>query len=184
MVEGMGQNSPAPEGVTEKLHKPHRQRNPIQQAADLTIKAMLLQGASIRTIGKALHLGTMTVQRAKARLLATDPAAEDLKSGLMSPRLGEMSVAVVEHFLAKGAKLKAVKGSDAMAAVKVVADRHWPAQQAAPPGPRISFVLLNVDIARADLHVGAHPTPICGGSEGGKTIIVENLNESNTCNVQ
>jgi hypothetical protein len=160
------QHNDAPTGsVTEKVHRPPRQRNPIQQAADLTIKAMLLQGTSIRTIAKALHLGTMTVQRAKARLLATDPGAEDLKSSLMSPHLGEMSVAVVEHFLKKGAKLKVVKGSDAMAAVKAVADRHWPVQQSTPPIPRISFVLVNVDVARSDLHLAGAALDVSPATE-------------------
>lgn len=156
----MGQNSPALEGVPDPVRSYaqgiQRKRNPIQQASDLTIKAMLGQGASLRTIAEALHLSKTTVARVKARICAQPSGAEDLKSGLMSPLIGEMSIEVVKHFLTEGKKLKVIKGSDAMAAVKVVADRQWPAQQAAPAGPRIQFVQINIDAVRLD----DRPNPI------------------------
>lgn len=156
--------TPAP-SVIEKVQSyapgTKRKRNPIQQAADLTIKAMLAQGTSIRAIAAALHVSPTTVSRVKARLCENAPDAEDLKSGLMSPRLGEMSVAVVEHFLEKGAKLKRIKGSDAIAAVKTVADRQWPLRQDSAP-PLYMFVDIDLNQFRPDPPDSAQdvtPTP-------------------------
>jgi len=109
---------------------------------------MLEQGSSIRDVAKALHLGVMTVQRAKARLIATDPGAEGLKSGLLSPQRDENAGKLIDHFISKGLKMKQIKGSDALGAVKMYADRRWPTQQAAPGGPPVSFVQINIESVR------------------------------------
>jgi transposase len=176
--------------VTEKIQSyapgVRRKRNPIQQAADLTIKAMLLQGASIRKVAAALHVSPTTVSRVKARICEQAPDAEDLKSGLMSPRLGEMSAAVVEHFLKKGAKLKTVKGSDAMAAVKTVADRQWPVRQEHGPAS-FSFANINLNLFLPDSQPAPEGAPVdttCSVSEDGKQDKDKTLNEFNTCNVR
>jgi transposase len=161
-------------------------RNPIQQAADLTIKAMLLQGVSHRKIAEALNISAMTVSRVKARMCEQAPDAEDLKSGLMSPRLGEMSTAVVEHFLKKGAKLKTVKGSDAMAAVKTVADRQWPVRQEHSPAS-FSFTNVNLNLFLPDPQPTAQDAPVdttCSVLDGGKQDKDENLNQFKDANVQ
>ena len=161
-------------------------RSPIAQASDLTVKAMLLQGTSNRKIAEALHVSASTVARIKARMCTKAPDAEDLKSGLMSPRLGEMSVAVVEHFLKKGAKLKTVKGSDAMAAVKTVADRRWPIRQEHGPAS-FSFTNVNLNLFLPDPEpkpLGAPVDTTCGVLEDGKTDKTNNLNEFNTSNVR
>jgi len=134
-------------GVTERVQfgkSNARKTKSIQIATDLAVKALLAKGNSIRHVADVLGCSPTTIQRVKDRLSAQ---GEDLKSGLMSPHLGEMSVAVVEHFLKKGAKLKTVKGSDAMAAVKAVQDRQCPTQQA-PEGPRVSFIQINIDSIR------------------------------------
>jgi len=176
--------------VTEKVqsYAPgiKRKRNPIQQAADLTIKAMLAQGTSIRAIAAALHVSPTTVSRVKARLCENAPDAEDLKSGLMSPRLGEMSADVVEHFLRKGAKLKTIKGSDAMAAVKEVAARQWPVRQEHNPAS-FSFANINLNVFLPDstpAAVDVTPTPTGSVSDDGKTEEAKNPNQFNTCDVQ
>ena len=140
-------------------------RSPIQQAADLTIKAMLLQGTSIRKIAAALHVSPGTVQTIKRRIQTQAPDAEDLKSGLMSPQRDANAGKLIDHFIGKGLKMKKIKGSDALGAVKMYAERRWPAQQAAPPGPRVSFVHVNIDVARLD--TGAHPTTICSTEHEG-----------------
>jgi transposase len=162
-----------------------KRRSPIAQASDLTIKAMLLQGTSIRKIAAALYVSPSTVQRVKGRMCTQAPDAEDLKSGLMSPRLAEMSVAVVEHFLKKGTKLKTIKGSDAIAAVKTVADRQWPVRQDGAP-PTHLYVNIDLEQFRPDPLDSAQdvtPTPTGCVSGDGKQDKDENLNEFNTCNV-
>jgi hypothetical protein len=161
-------------------------RGPVKQAQDLTIKAMLLQGTPQRKIAAALGINASAVQRVRDEMKAQTPDAEDLKSGLMSPRLGEMSAAVVEHFLKKGAKLKTVKGSDAMAAVKTVADRQWPVRQEHSPAS-FSFTNVNLNLFLPDPQpaaLGVTPTTICGVEEGGNLTKPNNLNEFNTSNVR
>jgi hypothetical protein len=160
-------------------------RSPIAQAADLTIKAMLLQGGSLRKIAAALHVSPTTVMAVKKRMLTQAPDAADLKSGLMSPRLGQMSAAVVEHFLKKGAKLKTVKGSDAMAAVKTVADRQWPIRQEHGPAS-FSFANVNLNIFLPDSQPAPSGAPLdttCSVLEDGKQTEGENLNEFKDANV-
>jgi hypothetical protein len=118
-------------------------------------------------------------------MLAQAPDVEDLKSGLMSPRLGEMSVAVVEHFLKKGAKLKAIKGSDAIAAVKTVADRQWPVRQEHSPAS-FSFTNVNLNLFLPDPPPAALDAPVdttCSVLDDGKQTQDKILNEFNNANV-
>jgi len=147
---------------------------------------MLLQGTSIRKIAAALYVSPSTVQRVKARICTRAPDADDLKSSLMSPRLAEKSVAVVEHFLNKGAKLRTVKGSDVMAAVKVVADRRWPVRQEHSPAS-FSFANVNLNIFLPDPQpepLGAPVDTTCCVPDDGKQTGDENLNEFKDANVQ
>lgn len=179
----MQQNDVPAKSVTERVQfgkSKARKPKPLQVATDLTVKALLAKGASIRKVAEVLGCSPTTIQRIKDRLSAQ---GEDLKSGLLSPARDENAGKLIDHFIGKGLKMKQIKGSDALGAVKMYADRRWPAQQAAPPGPRISFVQINVDVARADLHLGAHPTPTGGALEDGKTIKGEILNEINTGDV-
>ena len=188
-VAPMQQSDAGKGSVTEKVQSyapgTRRKRNPIQQAADLTIKAMLVQGASIRKVAAALNISPTTVSRVKARICEQSPDAEDLKSGLMSPHLGKMSVAVVEHFLKKGATLRVIKGSDAMAAVKAVQDRQCPIPGDAP-APSRTFVVSNLNIFLPDSQPAPQDAPIgttCSVLEDGKQTREKNLNQFNTCSV-
>ena len=161
------------------------QRGPVKQAQDLTIKAMLLQGTPQRKIAAALGISVGSVYHVVRRMKAQQPEGDGLKLGLMSPRLGEMSAAVVEHFLKKGAKLKAIKGSDAMAAVKTVADRQWPLRQDNAP-PAQLYVHVDLSIFRPDPLDSAQdvtPTPTGSVSGDGKQTQDENLNEFKGANV-
>jgi DNA-binding transcriptional regulator YhcF (GntR family) len=184
----MGQNSPILEGVTERVQSPlhgKRKSNPIRMAVDNTIKAMIEQGSSVRKIAEALNISPNTVQRVRNDMKALRPV-DDLKSGLMSPRLGEMSAKVVEHFLKKGAKLKAIKGSDAMAAVKTVADRQWPVRQEHGPAS-FSFTNVNLNLFLPDPQPTAQGAPVdttCSVLDGGKQDKDENLNQFKDANVQ
>jgi hypothetical protein len=161
-------------------------RNPIQQAADLTIKAMLLQGVSHRKIAEALNISAMTVSRVKARMCEQAPDAEDLKSGLMSPRRDENTGKLIDHFIDKGLKMKKIKGSDALGAVKMYADRRWPVRTEAAP-PSRTFIQTNLNIFLPDAQpaaVDVTPTTTRGVLEGGKETREKNLNQFNTCNVR
>lgn len=159
MQQNVAPAESVPSSVQSYAPGKRKRRSPIAQASDLTIKAMLLQGTSIRKIAAALYVSPGTVMAVKKRIQTQSPDAADLKSGLMSPRLGEMSAAVVEHFLKKGAKLKTVKGSDAMAAVKTVADRQWPVRQEHGPAS-FSFANINLNLFLPDPQPAALGAPV------------------------
>ena len=71
------------------------------------------------------------MQRLRAQSLEI---AEDLKIGLMSADRDAKVVKLIDHMIEKGARLKEIKGSDAISAAKMYADRRWPVHQDnAPP---------------------------------------------------
>jgi hypothetical protein len=147
---------------------------------------MLQQGTSIRKVATALHVSASTVQAAKRRMLAQAPDAEDLKSGLMSPQRDQNAGKLIDHFIGKGLKMKAIKGSDALGAVKMYADRRWPVRTEAAP-PSRTFVVSNLNIFLPDSQpaaVDVTPTTTRGVLEDGKQTRGENLNQFNTCNVR
>ena len=189
-VAPMTQSDAQAGSVTEKVQSyapgVRRKRNPIQQAADLTIKAMLLQGASIRKVAAALHVSPTTVSRVKARICEHSPDAPDLKSGLMSPVRDENAGKLIDHFIGKGLKMRTVKGSDALGAVKMYADRRWPVRTEAAP-PSRTFVVSNLNIFLPDSQPAPQDAPIdttCSVLEDGKETREKNLNQFNTCNVR
>lgn len=153
----------------EEVHPPQRRGkrkvSPVRIAIETTIKAMIQQGASARKIAEALSISANTVQRVRNEMRALQAASGDQKSGLLSPQRDANAGKLIDHFIGKGLKMKKIKGSDALGAVKMYAERRWPAQQAAPPGPRVSFVHVNIDVARLD--TGAHPTTICSTEHEG-----------------
>jgi len=191
-VAPMTQSDAQAGSVTEKVQSyapgagRKYKRSPIAQAADLTIKAMLLQGTSIRKIAAALHVSPGSVQRVKARICEHSPDAPDLKSGLMSPVRDENAGKLIDHFIGKGLKMRTVKGSDALGAVKMYADRRWPVRTEAAP-PSRSFVVTNLNIFLPDSQpaaVDVTPTTTRGVLEDGKETREKNLNQFNTCNVR
>jgi hypothetical protein len=100
---------------------------------------MINQGLSVRATAAALGISHTTVQRVR------DTMKEDqtLTNGLMSPELDGLSAEVLHNFMRQGAKMKKVRGSDALGAVKVYADRRWPTKQDQAP-QSISFTQINI----------------------------------------
>jgi len=174
--------------VAEKVHrslKGPRKVNPIRQAVENTIRAMVQQGSSIRKIAAALNISPNTVQRVRNDMKALLPA-EDLKSGLMSPQRDENAGKLIDHFIGKGLKMRTVKGSDALGAVKMYADRRWPVRTEAAP-PSRSFVVTNLNIFLPDSQPAPQDAPIdttCSVLEDGNLTKPKNLNQFNTCNVR
>jgi len=175
--------------VTEKVHSyvpsGRKRRNPIQQAADLTIKAMLAQGTSIRAIAAALHISKTTVMRVKKEAESRPVDLPDLNSALLSPSRDEKLGRLVDHFLDKGLKLRTVKGSDALGAGKLYADRRWPVRSEAPPPVR-TFIQTNLNIFLPDsapAELGAPVDTTCCVPDDGKQTPGENLNQFKGANV-
>jgi len=187
-VAPMTQSDAQAGSVTEKVHrslKGPRKVNPIRQAVENTIRAMVQQGSSIRKIAAALNISPNTVQRVRNDMKALLPA-EDLKSGLMSPQRDENAGKLIDHFIGKGLKMRTVKGSDALGAVKMYADRRWPVRTEAAP-PSRSFVVTNLNIFLPDSQpaaVDVTPTTTRGVLGDGKETREKNLNQFNTCNVR
>jgi hypothetical protein len=176
-------NGTQAESVTNKVQSyvpsGRKRRNPIQQAADLTIKAMLAQGTSIRAIADALHISKTTVQRVKKQMESRPADLPDLNSALLSPQRDEKLGKLVDHFLDKGLKLRKVKGSDALGAGKLYADRRWPVRSEAPPQVKL---YVNVDLGQfrpdpLDSAQDVTPTTTPCVSADGKQTEGENLNQ-------
>jgi hypothetical protein len=178
------ESSTVPKGLHQSSKPVTRPKNPIRTAAENTIKAMIMQGSSVRKIAAALHISTSVVQRVRNEMKALQ-GTEDLKSGLLSPDRDEKLGKLVDHFLDKGVKLRKVKGSDAIAAGKLYADRRWPARSEAPP-PAQLFVHVDLSIFRPDPVDSAQdvtPTTTACVSADGKQTPGENLNQFKDANV-
>jgi hypothetical protein len=93
---------------------------------------------------------------------------------------------LIDHFIGKGLRMQEIKGSDALGAVKMYADRRWPIRTEAAP-PSRSFVVTNLNIFLPDSQpaaVDVTPTTTRGVLEDGKETREKNLNQFNTCNVR
>jgi hypothetical protein len=93
---------------------------------------------------------------------------------------------LIDHMVAKGIRLKEIKGSDALSAAKMYADRRWPVrQEAAPPGR--TFIKVDLSIFLPDAQPAPQdvtPTTTCSVLEDGNLTKPNNLNQFDTCNVQ
>ncbi len=111
----------------------------------MAFKALRGQGLTQEQAAKALGMHPGSGVRIEARI----KEELGLTNGLLSPQRDEMAGKVLDHLLQKGSKLKAVKGSDALGAVKVYADRRWPAKNDQVPAS-ISFVEINIGEVKID----------------------------------
>ena len=123
------------------------------------------------------------MQRLRAQTLEI---AEDLKLGLMSADRDAKVVKLMDHMLDKGIRLKDIKGSDALAAAKLYADRRWPVHNEMPPLAR-TFIQTNLAVFLPDPRPAALDAPVdttCSVLGDEKTQEAKNLNKSNTCSVR
>jgi len=122
------------------------------------------------------------MQRLRAQTLEI---AEDLKSGLMSADRDAKVVRMIDHMIEKGARLKEIKGSDALGAAKLYVDRRWPVrQEQAPP----LHLFVNIDLSQfkpdpLDSAQDVTPTTTGGVLAGGNPTEANNLNEFKDANV-
>lgn len=131
----------------------------------------------------AVRRNRVQMQRLRAQ---TMEIAEDLKLGLMSADRDVKVAKLMDHMLDKGIRLKEVKGSDAISAAKMYADRRWPLRQDSAPA---SFTFTNVNLSLflpdpLDSAQDVTPTTTGGVAGGGKIEKPDSLNESNTSNVR
>lgn len=169
-----------PKGLHSYPLQGKRKANPVRMAVDNTIKAMIEQGSSVRKIATALNISASTVQRVRNDMKALTPG-EDLKTNLLSSARDTRTGLLIDHFIDKGLKLRKVRGSDAIAAAKLYADRRWPTRSEAPP-PAELFVHVDLSIFKPDPLDNAKdvtPTTICSVEGEGKNEEGEIINEIN-----
>lgn len=121
-----------------------RRKNAAQMAQELAYKTLRKQGITQREAAKTLGLHPGSGCRIEARI-----KDEDQINGLLSPELDGLSVEVLHNFLKQGSKMKKIRGSDALGAVKVYSDRRWPTKNDQPP-TSISFTEINICEVRID----------------------------------
>ena len=111
--------------------------------------------------------------------------AADVKSGLMSQARDKKVAKLVDHFVGRGLLMNDIKGSDALGAAKLYADRRWPVRSEAPP-PARTFIQTNLNIFLPDSQpaaVDVTPTTTRGVLEDGKETREKNLNQFKGVNV-
>jgi len=108
-------------------------------ASDTAIKALMAKGFSVRKAAKFMGISPTTAQKAMTRLREQG----ELISGLMSVERDEKLGKLVDHYLDKGIKLRDVKGSDALGAAKLYADRRYPVRNESAP---VSYSFTKVDL--------------------------------------
>jgi len=131
----------------------------------------------------AVRRNRVQMQRLRAQSLEI---AEDVKCGLLSADRDKKVAKLIDHFIGKGLRMQEIKGSDALGAVKMYADRRWPVRTEAAP-PSRSFVVTNLNIFLPDSQPAPQDAPVdttCSVLEDGKTQEANNLNQFSTCNVQ
>jgi len=96
---------------------------------------------------------------------------KSLKLVLLSEQRIKKAHRVVDKILAGRTfgSIETVRASDALRAAEVVLDRSDPVQQSAPPGPRISFVQINIDECRLDDSDAAHAARLALAAEPAST---------------
>jgi len=159
--------------TTEPTKKKLRKPRPVQQATELAFKALIRQGFNASKASAFLGMHPTTGSKILKRL---QDKGEQI-SGLISAERDEKLGRLVDHFLDKGAKLRTVKGSDAIAAGKLYADRRYPVRtDPAPPSVVYSQVNL-IEIRDPD------PTKYVVPAPAGQVIDLEPEPESDATTI-
>jgi hypothetical protein len=110
-------------------------------ATDTAIKALIAKGFSVRKAAEFMGISPTTVMRVRKEMTAqAQPGPiQPFGSAARDEKLGRL----VDHFLDKGLKLRKIKGSDAIAAGKLYADRRYPTRSDPAP-PAVSYTQVNL----------------------------------------
>jgi len=132
---------PLPQNVATPPRKANK-RSVAKTAQDIAYKALRSKGITQEQAALMIGIHPSSAWRYEKRLKA-EAGDQDLIRPLVSAARDEKLGRLVDHFLDKGVKLRSVKGSDAIAAGKLYADRRYPARTA-DPTPAISFTQVNL----------------------------------------
>jgi len=150
--------------------RPRRQRSITRQALDLSIKALISQGFSVRQTAATLKISTATVQAARKSM---KDAGQDPQAYVSASR-NEMLGKLTDHIFDKGLKMKKFRGSDVTTVMKDYSSRAFPTRQEGG-GDNYSFVQINMNAAL--------PTTTGCALGDGKTVEAEILNENRDDNI-
>jgi hypothetical protein len=125
----------------ENGKKKYQRNQVLQKATEKALRGLISTGISIPKASALLGIDSSTGYRILQRL---EEQGEGIKAFLSASR-DEKLEKVIDNFLDKGAKLRVVKGSDALGAAKLYADRRYPVRQEQTPGS-VSFVKVDNSI--------------------------------------
>ena len=140
-----------------------KSRNVARTAVDIAYKALRSRGITQAAAAQALGMHPTSGARIERRL-REEEGENSLIQALGSAARDEKTIQVIDHFLDAGAKLprSRIKGSDITTAVKLYADRRWPAKSDQAP-PSINFTTVNlIEIRDPQPALDVTPTPTGG----------------------
>ena len=160
--------------VQEQPKISRRRPSSIDQARDVSVRALLGKGLSQREAADVLGISRSTVRNIQAR----NPGPAE---GYPDPRTAQrdqLALKVLDRVMGAGSKLprEKIRASDAVAAVKTYAGLAWP-QLEAPAGAVISFTEIHIHEARISAGPGEDTTPCIELTR--ETSDAGNLNEIN-----
>ena len=131
--------------VSKQPKKINQARCAINQARDLSVRALLSKGLSQREAADILGIARSTVRAIQAKI----PAQE----GYPDPRTVQrdaMALKVLDRVMAVGAKMppRKIRASDAVQAVKAYAGIAWPQIDPSKSGTSINFTEVHIHEAR------------------------------------
>ena len=120
--------------------KPRKFRRGTSAASDLAILNMVRAGMSAGKAAETLGMNYSSGYKAMDRMKGE---GNDVPS-LMSTARDEKLTKLLDTYLEKGAKIRKIRGSDALGAAKIYADRRFPVRQ---EGSKQEYKFVRVDIS-------------------------------------
>jgi len=159
------------ETAVAKPPRAPRGKSKVDQARDISIRALLSKGLSHRQIAELLGIARATVSSCALR-------GKQAGEGYPDPRTAHrdaLALSVLDRCLSVGSKMpaKKIRAADAVSAVKAYAGIAW-SQESAP----LSMNFTEIHIHEA-LITGPAPHTICSVQDDAKTIEGEIINEIN-----
>jgi len=121
-------------------------RNPKIAIRDAAIANMVAAGISPSKAAQMLGLDPSTGYRALQRIQGEDKGISALVSTERDSRL----LSLLDDFMERGKKIKKIRGSDAIGAAKLYADRRYPILRQDAPKPPVIYAKVNINIYQTD----------------------------------
>ena len=131
--------------------KKYRKR-PDTRARELAFLSLITSGIKPSKASEMLGFSPGTGSRIAARLREQGNEIPTLMSASRDEKLLKM----IDNFLDQGAKMRKIRGSDAIGVAKLYADRRYPVKQEAG-GDSFSFVKVDISVYKND-HFPLKPT--------------------------